>query len=491
MADMNENEANDIVSDELVFHDNDDNDDDDGPAYVDMSDPALQDDIVQVDFENEPMDDDATIDGNYETNEPSSSNSPPVPEMSTQILRCHTGPVYTLATHRSSSDGTILIASGGGDDKAFFTKLSPSSDPESIEIPHVFTDTVSTVEFASDGSLLAVGCYDGSILVYKTSPTLSLVTKLDGPTDVEFVRFHPSNTVLLAGSSTDGTVWMYHIDTQRVLQVFVGHESGGNNGDSCITDGGFTSDGKWVVTTGSDGTCRVWNPKKGTCRHVFREEGGKGYFAEGSLTCLDVSGGINKEDSGANLGLVGCEDGTAWIVHLVNKKILSCLHHYDKSSSSSTNTDTNMEEDTAPRSIEAVGFSKSHPHWCATGGADGLVKVWDMNGNNQCRQTCNHRSLADGEGDVGDSAAGVTRLKWHPTKPYIYTTTSDGMVCVWDARNGSCLSKFTGHDVDSPINDVSLLSNAVTNSSMDGDHTTTIVSASDDGTIRLFEFLEG
>ena len=41
MADTNENETNDIVN-ELVFHDNDDNDDDDGPTYVDMSDPALQ-----------------------------------------------------------------------------------------------------------------------------------------------------------------------------------------------------------------------------------------------------------------------------------------------------------------------------------------------------------------------------------------------------------------------------------------------------------------
>ena len=138
--------------------------------------------------------------------------------------------MYTLATHRlTDCTGTILIASGGGDNKVFFTKLSPSSDPESVEVPHVFTDTVSTVEFASNGSLLAVGCYDGTILVYKTSPTLSLVTKLDGPTDVEFVRFHPSNTVLLAGSSTNGTVWMYCIDTQRVLQVFVGNISNVSN----------------------------------------------------------------------------------------------------------------------------------------------------------------------------------------------------------------------------------------------------------------------
>mmetsp|Transcript_57940 Transcript_57940/g.67614 ORF Transcript_57940/g.67614 Transcript_57940/m.67614 type:complete len:222 (-) Transcript_57940:835-1500(-) len=204
------------------------------------------------------MDDDATIDG-IKTNELSSSSSTPVPELSSHILQCHAGRVYTLATHRSS-DGMLLIASG--DNKAFLSKLSSSHNPESIELTHVFIDTVSTVEFASNGSLLAVGCYDGSILVYKTTPTLSLVTKLDGPTDVELVRFHPSNTVLLAGSSTNGTVWMYHIDTQWVLQMFVGHESG-CGGDSCIADGGFNTYEKWVVTTGSYDTCRVWNAKNG------------------------------------------------------------------------------------------------------------------------------------------------------------------------------------------------------------------------------------
>ena len=79
---------------------------------------------------------------------------------------------------------------------------------------------------------------------------------------------------------SDGTVWMYHAPTGRCMQVFVGHEGG-------ATAGCFTPDGRWVVTTGMDGTCRVWAPKTGAGRHVFRlvAEGGGGSGAAPAAHC--------------------------------------------------------------------------------------------------------------------------------------------------------------------------------------------------------------
>ena len=53
------------------------------------------------------------------------------------------------------------------------------------------------------------------------------------------------------------------LDTQGdCMQVFSGHSGP-------VTCGGFSSDGKFVVTASVDGTAKVWNPKNGKCRHSF------------------------------------------------------------------------------------------------------------------------------------------------------------------------------------------------------------------------------
>ena len=60
-------------------------------------------------------------------------------------------------------------------------------------------------------------------------------------------------------------------------QVFAGHEDE-------VTCGMFTSNGRSVVTGSLDGTCRVWNPKDGTCRHQFQ-----GYqWHETGIISMDV-----------------------------------------------------------------------------------------------------------------------------------------------------------------------------------------------------------
>ena len=47
-------------------------------------------------------------------------------------------------------------------------------------------------------------------------------------------------------------------------QVFAGHEGE-------VSCGVFTTDGTTIVSGSSDGTVRVWAPKKGVCKHVFRK----------------------------------------------------------------------------------------------------------------------------------------------------------------------------------------------------------------------------
>jgi WD40 repeat protein len=121
-----------------------------------------------------------------------------------------------------------------------------------------------------------------------------------------------------------------------------------------------------------------------------------------------------------------------------------------------------------PKSVEAVGFSPSQSSWCATGGVDGRLKIWDLSKGGQCRHTC----VPDSE-----EADSITHLRWHPKLPVVFTATISGKVRLWDARNGSLMHTVTGHT--ETINDIYI--NCFDNG------VTVIVSTGDDKSIRVFE----
>jgi len=454
---------------------------DDGPAFIDDHDFVE----VDVDLENEPMEEDDAIEAAQD--EGSMTERPQVLDMSNCVLTSHSGPVYSVATLRVPASNLLLVATGGGDDKAYLNVINLESDSltctATLELTppnHTHNDTISCVAFSNVSektlpTILATGCYDGTIQLWDVklddgSIKATHARQLDGPSDIEWMTFHPlGGTVLLAGS-TDGTVWMWYTPTGKCLQVFVGHSND-------VTAGGFTLDGKLAVTAGVDGTLRVWAPKKGHCKHSFgtsHDNVASEPFAEEALTCMS----IHSTDGGQQVAICGCENGTAWLTHLTNKKVLGCLHHYipnpGDSNKASHVMDDEDDQDEIPelRSVEAVGFAPEalKTKWCATGGTDGKLKIWDTT-NNQCRQTCHH---TDPEGNT----AGVTKLFWHPTLPLIYTAASDGTVRAWDARSGVCVTEMTGNrDV---INDMSISFGHDTQPDF-------VVTASEDESVRVFE----
>lgn len=438
---------------------------DDEPEFIDMND-AVE---VAVDDDDVPMDDDDDDDDDS-NNEPAVGEATlplePVVDMSQSKLESHSDAVYSVACH--VENGKLLILSGGGDDKSYLHTASAAAPPSSQLLSYSHTDTVSCVAFnlayvsedlKKTPRLAAAGSYDGSIILYDPD-TAQQKLKLEGPSDIEWMAFHPKGgSVLLAGSG-DGTVWMFHIPLNRCLQVFVGHEQ-------AVTAGCFSPDGKWALSASADGTLRVWAPKTGMNKHVFRT-------GEAGLTCLANNGG-----SDGMLVIVGAEDGHAHVCHIGTKKVIATLRHFEVPPNAPTRTAVDDDDDDDddelemeyPMSVEAVGFFPAQPNWCATGGVDGKLKIWDLTNDGQCRQIC---SPSQGETATTDS---ITRLRWHPTLPLIFTTSISGKIRLWDARTGGLLTTLTGHtDV---INEADF--------SFSDNGSAVIVSGGDDKTIRVFE----
>jgi WD40 repeat protein len=82
---------------------------------------------------------------------------------------------------------------------------------------------------------------------------------------------------------------------------------------------------------------------------------------------------------------------------------------------------------------ETLAFSGPavRPVLLATGGGDGVIRVWDAeSGVERCRL---------------DHAGVTVRVVWHPALPLLASASADGTVALWDALGGRQLALFRGH----------------------------------------------
>lgn len=212
----------------------------------------------------------------------------------------------------------------------------------------------------------------------------------------------------------------------------------GHNG--LVNCGTFSLDGKHIITSGEDGSLRIWMPKTGICRKSFEAS------RQGGITCLALSE--------SNI-LAGSEDGNAYLFSLVSMKLVQTFVH----------DQTNGEEHL---NVECVGFSALSLGWCATGGLDNFLRVWEPNGS--CRCSVLHNG-------------GVVSLQWHPDLPFLCTGSLDWVVRLVDARSGDVLKTFTGH-----LDGVTTvcLAKLQDDTSMPSEKVNSIISLSDDASTKVF-----
>lgn len=350
--------------------------DEEGAIYLDDEDVVQE---ILIDEEDLPDVDDDGDEANIRTEDEEDD--------SIHIFTGHSDSVFAVTCSPTDPD---VVATGGGDDKAYIWRIRDSAPPLELK-DH--SDSVASLAFSKDGLLLASGGLDGMVNIWETSSG-ALKHKLEGPSEaIEWVKWHPRGHVVLAGSE-DFTSWMWNADTGTCLSVFAGH-----NGS--VTCGDFTPDGKSVCTGSADASLRVWNPKSGESVHIVQ---GHPYHTEG-LTCLDIS-------TDSSVVISGSIDSSVQIVNIRTGKVVASLNGHSKS-------------------IECVGFANSIP-LAASGGMDGLLQIWDVHTSTQ-RSTCQHEE-------------GVVKLLWSQTSSSILTGCLDGKIRLWDSRTGTCEKIYHGHE---------------------------------------------
>uniref|UniRef100_A0A0B7B680 Angio-associated migratory cell protein n=1 Tax=Arion vulgaris TaxID=1028688 RepID=A0A0B7B680_9EUPU len=284
------------------------------------------------------------------------------------------------------------------------------------------TDTVASVGFSHDGSLVATADMKGLIKAWKLE-TGAEVWSFD-VSEVEWIQWHHSAPILLAGTK-DGQVWMWKIPSGE-CKTFPGY-------GSSATCGKILPDGKVACVGYEDGSIKIWDLKTAAAVHTV--SGHEGH--QSSVFCIDTN-------SNGSLVLTGSGDMAAKVINITTGKVVSTL----KCSTSGE------EED----SVEAVGFSHTHDY-AVTGTLGGNLEIWDLP-TKSVRHRCDH-------------PFGVVKVLCSPTSPLFYTACLDGNLRQFDIRNGQLTRIWHGHVA--PILDFELARNE-----------DIIITASDDSTAKVF-----
>ncbi|XP_009104890.2 angio-associated migratory cell protein isoform X2 [Brassica rapa] len=396
----------------------------------DMNNPAMEEEdegdvflgesdvLHEIDVDGEDLPDAFDEDDNDNDNEDEVFDEN---DDSVHTFTGHKGELYALAC--SPLDPT-LVATGGGDDKAFLWKIG--NGDWAAELP-AHKDSVSSLAFSYDGQLLASGGLDGVVQIFDASSG-ALKCVLDGPgSGIEWVKWHPRGHIVLAGSE-DCSMWMWNADKEAYLNMFSGH-------NQSVTCGDFTPDGKLICTGSDDASLIVWNPKTCESIHVVK---GHPYHTEG-LICLDIN-------SNSSLAISGSKDGSVHIVNIVTGKVVSSLSSHTES-------------------VECVKFSPSSATipMAATGGMDKKLVIWDLQ-HSTPRFICEH-------------AEGVTCVSWIGTSKYLATGCGDGTVSVWDSLLGNCVHTYHGHQ--DAVQSISVSANTEFIVSVSVDHTARVYDTSE------------
>lgn len=310
--------------------------------------------------------------------------------------------------------------------------------------------------------LAATAGGDNTVRIWDAAIGQSLIVLKGHAGGVNSVAFNPQNPSQLITGSDDYTARLWNIEGERLQPELRGHVGG-------VSSAVFSPDAKSrvVLTTGYDGTVRLWDARTGNSRIL------RGHSS------IVTNAAFSRD--GKSLVTSGI-DGTAiiWRLNMPGYAPHALKHN---------------------RAVYDAEFSPDGER-VVTASGDGVARVWDVSTGATVKELKGHklnvhsasyspdgRSIVTASGDrttrIWDSktfelkrvlveSGVVYSASYSPDSKLIVTASADNTARVWDAETGEILAELKGHTDE--------VNRAVW--SADGRF---IATASDDKTARIWE----
>jgi WD40 repeat protein len=363
-----------------------------------------------------------------------------------------------------SSNGSRL-ASGGVDGTVIVWNRATRKAVRTIS---AHPGGVGGIVFSPDGKRLATGGTDHAARIWDAVTATKMQT-FNGHADrVSSVAFAPDGH-RIATASLDHTVKVWDASSSDEVLTFRDHPDQVN----CVT---FSSDGRWLASAGRDGTALVWDALSGKLTQSFpchTEIWTVAFSPDGhTLACggTGPAGTItlwNTETSRPGASLNGHQGSVNAVVFAPGGKYLASAGQ--DGTMRIWNPTTGKERLTIVAHTAPVNSVSWSPDGKALVSAswDGTVKVWT--------------AAITNEGTVGPpQSLDVSRFDPIAGSPPRYKAefAADGVVKITDASTGQSLSTLPGHGT--PVRSAAF------------DHQgTRVATAGADGTVRLWDIATG
>jgi WD40 repeat protein/serine/threonine protein kinase len=347
------------------------------------------------------------------------------------LLQGHTAVVRTVAF---SSDGSLL-ASGGDDSSVILWDVNSRKLLRTI----VDKTTVNSVAFSPDGKTVASGGNDNTIRLWNSSSGVLISTLYGHSAAVISVAFSPDGKIL-ASASLDRNVKLWDVGGRMLINTLSGHTD-------FVFSVAFSPDGKTLASGSYDHTVRLWAVSSAKLLNTLPASpdtsfvSGVAFSPDGTI----LASGSGDPTGGGNSGVRLWNVGSGSLIRTLSATsfVWSVAFSPDgktltSSSSEGTvwlwNVGSGKLINTLSDHIAEVNSVAYSPDGktILSGSKDGVVRLWDTSNGNVIRNLYGNTNWVDS-------------VAYAPDGKTVASDGNDAVVRVWDTRDGSLLYTLPGH----------------------------------------------